>query len=161
MSFTFQARSYNCYSVVLYKKKKKRAEERHVYIYCQKFSVLRRINRREVALGTERGEGQRRNPLTGDGYLEVAVPHIRKDVGGKKMRFHPSCYMETSKPEIADFQTGQPAFPAMDWKVICKSLIGSLTSVFYLLKDRSSHSRCFTRTDVSYFVLTGFAFILL
>lgn len=114
-----------------------------------------------MALGTERGEGQRRNPLTGDGCLEVAVPHIRKDVGGKEMRFHPSCYLETSKSGIADFQTGQHAFPAMDWKVICNFLSGSLTSVFYLLKDRSSHSHCFTCTDMTYFVLTGFAFILL
>lgn len=79
------------------------AEERHAYIYCEKCSVLRGINRREVALGSERGEGQRRNLLTCDGYLEVAVPHIREDVGGKEMRFQPSCYLETSTPEITDF----------------------------------------------------------
>lgn len=91
------------------KKKKKKAEERQAYIYCEKCSVLRGISKREVALGTERGEGQRRDPLTGSGYLEVAVPHIRKDVGGKQMRFHPSCYLKTSKPERANFQTGQRA----------------------------------------------------
>lgn len=50
-----------------------------------------------------REEGQKRIPLTGNGYLEVAVPCIKKDIGRKKMRFHPSWYLETSEPEIADF----------------------------------------------------------
>lgn len=43
----------------------------------------------EVALGTERGEGQRRNPLIDHGFLEVAVSRIRKGVG-TKMKFHVS-----------------------------------------------------------------------
>ena len=81
-----------------------------------------------MALGTEKG--QRRNTLTDNGYMDVAVPHIRKDVGGKKMKFHPSHSLETSKPETANFQPGQCASPAMGWKVMCESLSGSLTSVF-------------------------------
>lgn len=48
------------------------------------------------------------------------------------MRFHPSCYLETS--EIANFQTGQCGSSVMGWKVICEFLSGSLTSVFYLLE---------------------------
>lgn len=51
-----------------------------------------------MALGTERGEGQRRNPLKDHGFLEVAVSHVRKGLGGK-MKFHVSYYLETSKPE--------------------------------------------------------------
>lgn len=51
------------------RKKRKKTEQRHAYIYREKFLVLRGINRREVVLGTERGEEQRRNPLIGDGYL--------------------------------------------------------------------------------------------
>lgn len=110
--------------MVLYKKKRN-AEERHPYkyiykkiytdthIHCERFTVLRGRRKREVALGTERGEGQRRNPLTGHGYLEVAVSHIRKGVGGKKMKFHPSCYLKTTRPEIANFQTGQHPSPVM------------------------------------------------
>lgn len=82
-----------------------------------------------MALRTERGEGQRRNPLTGHGYLGVPVSHIRKGVGVKKMSFHP-CYLETSSPERAKFQTGQHPSPVMGWKVICESLSGSLTFVF-------------------------------
>ena len=76
------------------------------------------------------------------------------------MRFHSSCYLETSKPETGVFQSGRCA-SEMGWKVICESLSGSLTSVFYLLKDRSNRSRCFTCTDMTYFALTGFALILL
>ena len=41
--------------MVLYKGGGRKAEEMHAYIYCEKFSVLRGINRREVALGTEKG----------------------------------------------------------------------------------------------------------
>lgn len=66
-----------------------------MFIHCERFIVLRGRNKKEVALGTERREGQRRNPLTDHGYLEVAVSYIRKGVGGKKMKFHPSCCLET------------------------------------------------------------------
>lgn len=41
-------------------------------------------------------------------------------------------------------------------RIICESLHGSLTSIFYLLKGRSNHSHCFTCTDVSYFVAERF-----
>lgn len=134
----------------------KRGIRKYTHTHSERFTVLRGRGEREVALGTERGEGQRRNPLTGHGYLEVAVSHIRKGVGGKKMKFHPSCYLETSKPEIANFQKGQHPSPAMGWKVICESLSGSLTFVFCLLKDKSNWRHCFTCTDLSHFALPLF-----
>lgn len=90
--------------MVLYKEKKKCRREPSIYKYiytcthCERFTVLRGRSKREVSLGTERGEGQRRNPLTDHGFLEVAVSHIRKGVEGK-MKFHASCYLETSRPE--------------------------------------------------------------
>lgn len=96
-------------------KEKRNAEERHPYKHThtyihahtqsERFTVLRERSKKEVALGTERREGQRRNPLTDHGYLEVAVFHVRKGVGGKKMKFHTSRYLETSRPETANFQT--------------------------------------------------------
>lgn len=74
------------------------------------------------------------------------------------MRFQPSCYVKTSKPEIADFPTGHRGSPVVGWnmKIIWESLHGSVTSIFYFLKGRSNHSRCFTCTDVNYFVAERF-----
>lgn len=76
------------------------------------------------------------------------------------MRLHFLCYLEASKPVIADFQTGQSAASVVGWETNCESLSSSLPSAFPLVKDRSNPSYCFTCTDTSHFALTDFAFIL-
>lgn len=79
----------------------------------------------------------------------------------KEDEVSPSLLSEGFKNRIADFQTEQRASSVTSWKINCESLSGSLTSAFPLLKDRSNFSYCFTCTDTSYAVLTGFVFILL